>query len=96
MPKKATKKGREAALRQTRSTAKFSAPADPPIIITGGGSITIESKYELKARPSTGKYPFEYYCAEVKPKKIKARGKAANFNDDCDDNGFFELKVFEM
>ena len=101
MPKKATKRGSEAALRQSHSTARFAAadgggaPSDPPIIVTGGGSVTIYSKVELTRRASSKEgYPYEYYTAEVTAKRIRARGRAANF-DDVSDGGFFEFRVFD-
>ena len=98
MPKKATKRGSEAALRQRHSTAKFApvngggAPSDPPIIITGGGSITITSPVQFDEKYDSTTKLYTYYNAEAKGKKLKAKGKAANFDDDCDD-GKFEVSL---
>jgi hypothetical protein len=91
MPKKATKSGRQAALRQREHKAEFSAPADsdPPIIVSGGNSVTITSKVKL-TESYDGKL-YTYYTSEVTVKKIKTRGKKEQ--DDESDNGKFRIEL---
>ena len=97
MPKKTTKRDSEAALRQTPGTAKFAAadggpaPADPPIIISGGGSVTIHSKVKLHETMEKGKYPYKYYTSEVTVKRIKTKGKKQE--EDESNKGVFEVRL---
>ena len=100
MPKKETKKDKQAALKQTH-TAPFSAPEsppdeildnDPPIIVSGG-SVKITSKVFLSVSYDERAKRYIYYTDAVKVAKIKTKGK--HEQEDETDGGLFNIELRE-
>jgi hypothetical protein len=67
--------------------------ADRPIIVQGGGSVTITSPVQFTESydPKTGTYT--YYNAAVKVRKIKVRGRRPAEHEDDSDDGKFEVRL---
>lgn len=100
MPKKETKKDRQASLKQSR-TARFSAPESPPSaegendppIIVSGGSVTIISKVFLSVNYDVRTRRYVYFTDEVNVKRIKTRAK--HDQHDETDGGLFKIELRE-
>jgi hypothetical protein len=68
--------------------------SDPPIIIQGGGSVTIKSAYpfDLTNKPGDA-YPFVYYSKDASITWMEMKGKG-NPQKDHSNNGNFEVKLY--
>jgi hypothetical protein len=68
---------------------------DPPIIVDGGGSVTIYSQYpfDLTIKPGD-KYPYVLYSREAMVGKMKMHGKGGDKDDDSD-NGKFKIELYK-
>jgi hypothetical protein len=71
------------------------AGADPPIIVDGGGSVTIRSQYlfDLTSTPGAT-YPYVYYSRDASIGKMKMKGKGTEKNDDSD-GGKFKIELYK-
>lgn len=102
MPKKETKKGSQAALRQ-QHTSPFSAPESPPTapadndppIIVSGGSVTITSKVFLSVNYDEQRKRYIYYTDAVKVKKIMTTGQR-NEQDVPRPDGTFVIDLLDQ
>lgn len=66
--------------------------AERPIIVDGGGSVTITSPVQFTESYDSKTGLYKYYNAETKVKKIRVRGRKPDYEDDTD-NGVFEVRL---
>lgn len=108
MPNRSNKSGRTADSKQRKASlvsrptlaafaAQPPAPTDgvePPIIISGGGSVTILSQYAFTVTHNPGDaYPYVYHSAEASIARMKMRGKGGEKDDDSD-HGKFKIELY--
>jgi hypothetical protein len=109
MPNRSNKSGKSAPSKQRKAKlvsrpalAAFAAepPApefgvEPPIIIQGGGSVTVLSQYQFTETHRPGDpYPYVYYSADASIARMKMRGKGGEKGDDSD-HGKFKIELYK-
>jgi hypothetical protein len=72
------------------------ADSDPPIVIQGGGSVTIYSQFRFELLiPNPGdKYPYAYYSKEASIGKMEMHGKGGGKGDESD-AGKFKIDLYK-
>lgn len=88
--KPATKKGAQRS--SAESTSSFT---DPPIVVQGGGSVTIFSPYPFEQMPPDGEYPYVYYSSEASITLMTMEGKKGKQKDESN-NGLFNVKLYKQ
>jgi hypothetical protein len=102
MPTRSNKTSKSSAPQMTAkgktkkgTNPKPTAGADPPIIVDGGGSVTIYSQYlfDLTSTPGAT-YPYVYYSKDASIGKMKMKGKGTEKDDDSD-GGKFRIELYK-
>ncbi|HEX8162279.1 MAG TPA: hypothetical protein VF538_10430 [Pyrinomonadaceae bacterium] len=82
-------------VKRAASVSPTPMGVDPPIIIQGGGSVTIYSQYpfELTNKPGD-KHPYVYYSEDASIASMEMQGKGGNKKDDSD-HGKFRIELYK-
>lgn len=101
MPTRSKQDSKSAATKgQVKKGNNPTSPApedgvDPPIIVSGGGSVTIYSQYLFDMTNKPGDtYPYVYYSKDAFIGKMKMEGKGGDKDDDSD-NGKFKIELYK-
>lgn len=69
--------------------------SDPPIVIQGGGSVTIRSQYLFDLTYTAGdKYPYTYYSKDASIATMKMHGRGGEKSDNSD-RGRFSIDLYK-